>query len=528
MLVPANESERIVAARLLEFFGRRPLWHRALWNPGLILTLRELLEASEAVSNQILNQKALNVIKSSCLQLIAREPENDRDSRFTALRSRLMSSIDYDGLDYHALRTLTDQVESIYLLRWARELRAIGNGISPERVARSIAAHLLDRGFSANYLHRWWEFRIKYDESPKSLAEIVEDAQLLARKSSQAFGVLICFALRPRTRRNDLPEWLDPAAVSRWLRGNSSDSSGLRPAGGISLAIDASDPQAAVELAVERVDHLVARLAVSTGQETQLEPRVWVKGIRKPFPLTRYGRGVRVGALYRENQVFRDQARFSVIDAAIDLLSHLERSSPSAAVAGGWAAIESLLSEPSDRGVAADRLAALVACSIPRAELTALAHTLEHTGERNESLRRQLSSCVENRQRCEVVASAILSDQLDEYPTDSDSAAGARITNILKSPNKVLGKVQAQVESAFRRLYRQRNLVLHWGRTDAVALRASLRTAAPLVGAGMDRIAHGWYVEQLRPIELAGRADVALETVTDRDIAACLSLLDTP
>jgi hypothetical protein len=41
-----------------------------------------------------------------------------------------------------------------------------------------------------------------------------------------------------------------------------------------------------------------------------------------------------------------------------------------------------------------------------------------------------------------------------------------------------------------RRLYRQRNLVLHWGRMNAVGLRAALRTAAPLVGAGMDRIAH--------------------------------------
>ena len=61
-----------------------------------------------------------------------------------------------------------------------------------------------------------------------------------------------------------------------------------------------------------------------------------------------------------------------------------------------------------------------------------------------------------------------------------------------------------------------------------MALRASLRTAAPLVGAGMDRIAHGWYVERLRPTELAGRADVALETVLDRDVAACLSLLAAP
>lgn len=528
MLVPANDDERIIAARLLDFFGRTTPWHRGLWNPGLILTLRELLEASEAVSDQILNRKAPNVIKSTCLQLLAGEPENVRGSRMTALRSRLSKSLDYDGLEYHALRMLTDQVESAYLLHWADAFRTGDHGKSAERAARSIAAHLLDCGFSANYLHRWWQFRLRHEKTPKSLSEILEDAQLLARRSYQAFSVLICFSSRPRTRHRDPPEWLDPAAVSRWLRENSSDRSGLRPAGGISLTIEAPDPEAAGELAVERVDHLVARVAVSTGQETQLEPRVWVRGVKEPFPLTRHGRGVRVGALYREDQVFHDQAKFSVIDAVIDLLSHLERSSPSAAAAGGWAAIESLLSVPSDRGVAADRLAALVACSIPRAELTAIAYAVERSSKHNEALRRQLSLCVENRQRCSIVAKAILSGQLVEYPTASDLAASARVAKVLNSPRKVLGRVRAQVESAFRRLYRQRNLVLHWGRTDAVALRVSLRTAAPLVGAGMDRIAHGWYVDRLRPIELAGCADVALETVLDRDVDTCLLLLAVP
>ena len=457
--------------------------------------------------------------------MLAGEPENDQDPRLAALRSRLSTPLAFDGLEYHAIRALTSQVEATYLLRWAQALRTGDNRKSAERVARSIAAHLLDRGFSADYLHRWWQFRIKYDKTPKSLSEIVEDAQSLARMPPKKFGVLICFSLRPRTKRNDPPEWLDRAAVLKWLRQNSSDCSGLRPSGGIEFTIAAPDPQAAVELAVERVDHLVARVAVSTGKETPIEPRVWVRGVMEPYPLTRYGRGVRVGALYREDQVFPDQAEFSVIDAAIDLLSHLERSSPSAAIAGGWAAIESLLSEPSDRGLAADRLASLVACSIPRAELTALAHALERSGNRNESLRQQLSSCVKNRERCAVVAKAILSGQLDEYPTHSDRAAGVRVANILSSPAKVLNNVRAQAGSAFRRLYRQRNIVLHWGRTDSVALRASLRTAAPLVGAGMDRIAHGWYVDHLRPIELAGRADVALETVADRDVDACLSLL---
>jgi|SRR5579871_294690 len=78
---------------------------------------------------------------------------------------------------------------------------------------------------------------------------------------------------------------------------------------------------------------------------------------------------------------------------------------------------------------------------------------------------------------------------------------------------------------AFLRLYRQRNLVLHGGKTDGVALRASLRTAAPLVGAGMDRIAHAWYVDGLSPLELAARARISLDTVGSADSRKCVDLL---
>ena len=62
-------------------------------------------------------------------------------------------------------------------------------------------------------------------------------------------------------------------------------------------------------------------------------------------------------------------------------------------------------------------------------------------------------------------------------------------------------------------MYKNRNLVLHWGKTDAVGLQSNLRAAAALVGAGMDRIAHAWFVEKVRPMELAARARYRLETV---------------
>ena len=57
---------------------------------------------------------------------------------------------------------------------------------------------------------------------------------LVARKPLQAFSVLICLSSRPETKRSDHPEWLDSAAVLRWLCQNSSDCADVRPADSVS------------------------------------------------------------------------------------------------------------------------------------------------------------------------------------------------------------------------------------------------------------------------------------------------------
>jgi hypothetical protein len=76
------------------------------------------------------------------------------------------------------------------------------------------------------------------------------------------------------------------------------------------------------------------------------------------------------------------------------------------------------------------------------------------------------------------------------FSKDSDRAALERMREILTDPRAVLGRVSGYVDEAIRRLYRQRNLVLHAGRTDSIAMTATLRTIPPLVGAGLDRLVH--------------------------------------
>jgi hypothetical protein len=54
-------------------------------------------------------------------------------------------------------------------------------------------------------------------------------------------------------------------------------------------------------------------------------------------------------------------------------------------------------------------------------------------------------------------------------------------------------------------------------------LRACLRIVAPLVGAGLDRIAHAAYTEGLIPLELAARARIRLDSL---DSAAAVRPID--
>ncbi|MFD2281757.1 hypothetical protein ACFSUJ_21050 [Streptomyces lusitanus] len=95
----------------------------------------------------------------------------------------------------------------------------------------------------------------------------------------------------------------------------------------------------------------------------------------------------------------------------------------------------------------------------------------------------------------------------------SDRPAAQRMADLVQNPRPVLNDVAGAFRIALRRLYRTRNIILHGGATQGVALEASLRTAAPLVGAGLDRIIHADYVESLDPLPLAARADVAPNVV---------------
>lgn len=491
MIRPVNDTDVHLGGRLLELLQNRSPWNRKLWSVGLSLTLREVLEAADAVSAGVLHQEALRFLARGAQKIVGTDPGAGTVEEKRTLQTSLKSDLRLHGLDYEVVMRQASTIRGSYLARWAVALRS-PTPPRAERAARAIASHLLDMGYSSDFLHRWWKYRLHHEPGHRSFADIVDDAEGLAQASERRFEVMVPIVRAIRLKPGQPPPaWRSARDVSAWLRRNGA--SGIRQDGGLLLQVEALDPDAAVARVAELLDQLAARIAVGTKGGLALLGHVWIEGVPRGFRLDRAGRGVWVEALERENQLYDlrsssgtravaaparenqpyDARSTARIPAAIELLAHLQSSSPGAAVAGGWAAIEALLSEPgTDRVQAADRLAMLVACSHPRAELTALSYAVSRgDGE----LAGRLRDLDDNRRRCDMVAHAISEGAVGhDRLSAADRAALVRTQEMLSEPGRILLLVKEHAASTFRRLYRQRNMVLHGARMDAVALRASV------------------------------------------------------
>jgi hypothetical protein len=68
---------------------------------------------------------------------------------------------------------------------------------------------------------------------------------------------------------------------------------------------------------------------------------------------------------------------------------------------------------------------------------------------------------------------------------------------------------------------------MHGGTTNSIAFSAALRTAAPLVGAGLDRLTHYSLVDGTNPLQLASRARLNIDLIGGTDGRHLVDLLES-
>jgi hypothetical protein len=510
---------RHVVARLLDFFADTTPWPRRLWEVSSVLALEEAAEAGDWLRTRVLSQGAV----SWYLHALERQLGPDRGLGETQLRKELTallrSGLAPDSRDRRRLIQLLPTIRNDYLTRWSG---AVDNGPNPapERLSRAIATFLLDCGHSSGQLHRW--ARVLSTQEDATLGDLLTEANRLAEQDDQVFEVLVPFISVPdhQDLAAHLPEWCSAPEAAAWFRDNEVDEP-PRHNGAFRYRFTVKDAVAAARAAGSTVRRLEARRSYARGSRKRLKPvgKVWVGGQARPLPLLPPERGVNVLSLENEKTMYSVN-QDDRLDEALELAAPLNAGPAASAAAGAWAAIESLLFHPGDqadveegRAVAADRLAAIVACSWPRAELTTLSH--RHGPAQPDAVSGRLQECRTNLQRTDVIAAALSSGAELALASSSDVAAAARMKAALSAPHQQLADVRRIVQGVFRRLYRQRNIVVHGGNTGAIALDSTLRTAAPLIGAGLDRLVHARLIAGVEPLDLAARAENSLALVGD-------------
>lgn len=495
------------------------------------MTLREVYDASEWVDRHVLSPGALTWLAQDAEKLVGRDRGVGERELRQQLQFALRSGVARGSRHHRRLRELTDMIEDGYLGRWRLALDS-PSVPAPERLSRAVASHLLDRGYSMGFLHRWASRVIGEGVDLKAM---FAEAEHLAEARARTFDVLIPFKSVPKVGElaEGLDTWLDGRRAAAWLAERAGSPDGVRQGGSFVFSVQAMDPYAAAAAAALVVDRMVARTSYARALGGRLEPlgSAWVGDCDVSVPLRPPKRGAHVLSLITEKRLYSAEDQ-TALDDALELAAPLNDGSPGPAISGGWAAIEALLVTPRDQedskegrgAVAADRLAALVAASWPRAELTKLSY--QHRPGSPDRLATELQAEKENRRRARLVADALSSGRSLELQDAGDLASASRMAGLLHDPRATLRDVAGHVATTVRRLYRQRNIVLHGGSTGAIARDVTLRTAAPLVGAGLDRIVHAQLVDGVDPLDVAERARLALVLVGGDDGCHVVDLLE--
>lgn len=466
---------QLVRARLEDFFAHRTPWHRRLWNIGTSLSVREVIEYADAcIAGASPNTEGLRFVISSASREVARDPGvaplgPELDRCLQALATSSSAKVPRSARD--ELEQLARRVDKDYLANWATT-----NTQPLEFTARAFASHLLDGGFSPDHLHRW--IRATGDRI-HDLPELAQATQeMVGRLPIRSYEVFVpCAApYRKPSAAGATVRWVDGNDAAAWLRDRVPDDEPRRHGGGFILQLEHRDPWAAVDAArviVARADARV-RVARPSNKFVRLDGWARIAGDKRSYDIRSTARQVEIGSLYRQDAVYRfDDGLPTETDDALELASYMESPSAGTAVTGGWAAIEALLIRPGEGShhTAADRLAALVACSLPRAELTSLAYRHNESGVDDE-LAKSIGRTATNLEKVELVERHLREGGSLVLSEPSDIAAQERVKAVINDPAAELGRIHTYVTESPRRLYNQRNTISHSGSLRSIALSA--------------------------------------------------------
>ena len=534
-----STTGQLVVARMKELADSRTPWHRGLWQPGTIVLLDEVVEAVHATWNgSLTSDEAMKDVIRGALEQVKRDPgvgdqsvREELDSLLRVLlpvgntRSKATAELQ-QSLERAA--AFTERCRTGYFLRWIEYVR--NGGVTVEEVeltARLLVAHLFDEGFHRNHIHGW----LTATSARTELSDLLNKAREMLLKPPHEYEFVVGLMRAPAEVRESFGDsWLDSDAYVELFRATGNPRHRPVPregAGAVRWKTEARDPHAALYELLEWQQKLLARVQLGFGQtdKVEFEPDaidISTNKIRTPLEDLR---SIRLPSIQRNHLFVGGNKSEQQLDGAIALLASQSGEVRGASIASVWAAAEGILGRPGGKGTdVADRLADIVTCSFPRAEIGELARSWleESTDELADALREQASA-----DQARIMSTYVMEKGDPGFRLSSDKAAVVRYIQLASDPEAVLKRVRGYYSSVFRRLYYQRNFVMHAAKFDSVTLGVSVRTAPALVAAALDRVVNAQHGKApVSPLALAARAENELGMVGKTGAHPIYLLLD--
>lgn len=395
------KSSQLVLARMKELVDNQTSWHRALWQVGTTVAICEVAEAATATwAGSITSPEALRDVQASSSRQVLRDaglgPLAVREQYKTAINALPPKQSATSPADRAVVEQLAERGRSEYLLRWADHVRR-GELVADEIevAARLATAHLLDEGFHKSHIHGW----LTNTSSDEALEEVLTNGHEMLRSGLRQFDLLLPVTkVDPKVAPSLSEQALDPEAYGSAFDSTTNGSSFARErtvAATLRLSFDARDPYSAVAMAVAWMQRLEDRVSVGLGRSgITFGERIVDTTTRKVREFRGEARALNLPSVQRNGRYLATASSSSAqarIDDALGMLAANQHRSTPTGIASIWAALEALLGLPGAKGVeAADRLADIVTCSFPRAEVTELARRWERHG--GDALAAQLSA----------------------------------------------------------------------------------------------------------------------------------------
>ena len=536
-----NQSSvsELVVARMKELADSRTPWHRGLWQPGTVVLLDEVVEAVLGTWNgSLTSDEAMKDVIRAAIDQVKRDPGVGDLSVRQALDALLKSLLPSGNTRSKATAELQQTLERAiafaersrtgYFLRWIEYVR--DDGLTADEVelaARLLVAHLFDEGFHRNHIHGW----LMSSGKRADLSTVLDVGREMLLKPPREYEFIVGLTRAPAEVRESFGDrWLDSDTYLDRFRAAANPQRRPVPregAGAIYWKTEARDPHAAMYELLEWQQKLLARVQLGLGQPEKVEFEsdavdVSANKIRTPLEDLR---SIRLPSIQRNRLFVGGDKSEQQLDGAIALLASQSGEVRGASIASVWAAAEGVLGRPGGKGTdVADRLADIVTCSFPRAEIGELARSwLEtNTGALADELRDQASA-----DQARIMSTQLMTIGDPGFKLASDKAAVVRYVQLASQPEAVLKRVRNYYSGAFRRLYYQRNFVMHAAKFDSVTLGVSVRTAPALVAAALDRVVNAQHAKvPISPLALAARAEIELDMVGKTGARPIYLLLD--